>query len=112
MIRACQGHSTSSVTTSSMEDTWTPIDTEGIYLYHGTKSSNVESILRSGLNSGTRTHVHLAESPNSNIGKRYNVDTLLKIDGTKLKQLGVKVYRSSNGMLLAQSIPVEAITIM
>jgi putative RNA 2'-phosphotransferase len=111
-IRACQGHSTASgVDVHHLEKTWVRIDTQNIILYHATRKKNVPSILAKGLLPGRRTHVHLADSENSKVGKRQNVDVLLKIDGNTLHQLKIPVYRSSNGVLLAKEIPPEAISI-
>jgi putative RNA 2'-phosphotransferase len=107
-IRACQGHSAEGmpVTREALENSWRrvqPVDE----LWHGTNLAVLDAILRTGLQPGRRTHVHLAPSPNSQVGRRSRVDVLLGIDPAKL---GQPVFQAPNGVLLVRSVPPGAIS--
>ncbi|HTW97898.1 MAG TPA: RNA 2'-phosphotransferase, partial [Acidimicrobiales bacterium] len=56
-----------------------------------------------------RSHVHLAPSPDSSVGKRASADVLLEISSERLAQAGIVVYRSPNGVLLVRLVPVAAL---
>ncbi|GAA0947920.1 RNA 2'-phosphotransferase [Kribbella koreensis] len=107
-IRACQGHSAAGmpVTREALENSWRrvrPVEE----LWHGTNQAVLEAILREGLQPGRRTHVHLAPSRNSHVGRRSRVDVLLGIDPAKLDQ---PVFQAPNGVLLVRSVPPGAIS--
>lgn len=108
-IRACQGHSIAGtpVTLAALEASWEP--TSPHRLWHGTSLAAVPGIGRSGLEPGTRTHVHLAARPDSKTGKRANVEVLLEISGPRLRRAGIEVHRAPNGVLLARHVPAAAI---
>jgi putative RNA 2'-phosphotransferase len=76
-------------------------------LWHGTNKAALDAILREGLHPGRRTHVHLAPSPDSPVGRRSKVDVLLGIDPAKL---GQPVFQAPNGVLLVRSVPAGAIS--
>jgi putative RNA 2'-phosphotransferase len=109
-IRACQGHSLAGmpVTRKALENSWRQV-TPPELLWHGTTTSALDAILREGLLPGRRTHVHLAPSPNSHVGKRSAVEVLLGIDPAKL---GRPVFEAPNGVLLVRSVPSEAIRLI
>ncbi|MEV6417334.1 RNA 2'-phosphotransferase [Kribbella sp. NPDC051718] len=107
-IRACQGHSAQGmpVTREALENSWRrvhPVDE----LWHGTNLGVLDVILRDGLQPGRRTHVHLAPSPNSPVGRRSRVDVLLGIDPA---QLDGPVFEAPNGVLLVREVPPRAIS--
>jgi putative RNA 2'-phosphotransferase len=106
-IRACQGHSVEGmpVTREALENSWRRV-VPGELLWHGTSSAVLEAIRRDGLRAGRRTHVHLAPSRNSHVGKRSRVDVLLGIDPAKL---GQPVFQAPNGVLLVRDVPARAI---
>ena len=52
-----------------------------------------------------RTHVHLAESAHSHVGKRANVAVLLHVDPTRVDGLWV----SPNGVWLTRFVPPAAL---
>ena len=110
-IRACQGHSAHGmpVTRDALEATWERIDPEGD-LWHGTSLAALPGIGRSGIRPGARTHVHLADSTASRVGKRANVDVLLRVSAARLRAAGVPVYRAPNGVVLVEHVPVDAVT--
>ena len=104
-IRACQGHSLDGmpVTREALENSW-----ERVYpaelLWHGTNRAALAAIQREGLRAGRRTHVHLAPSKDSHVGRRTRVEVLLGVDCGDLA-----VYRAPNGVLLTREVPADAI---
>lgn len=109
-VRACQGHSTAGtpVTAEALEASWTERASDEP-LWHGTASAALAGIARDGILPVTRTHVHLAEELTSKVGKRANVDVMLKVDALRLRACGVSVFAAPNGVLLARQVPREAI---
>ena len=109
-VRACQGHSTAGtpVTAEALEASWTERASEAP-LWHGTASSALTGIAQSGILPIARTHVHLAEELTSKVGKRANVDVMLKIDARRLRACDVAVFNAPNGVVLARRVPREAI---
>jgi putative RNA 2'-phosphotransferase len=108
-IRASQGHSLAGtpVTREALEASWRRI--EPARLFHATFVEAIEGIARAGLLPGKRTHVHLASSNDSHVGKRGAIGVMLVVDGARLKDAGVAVFESDNGVLLARAVPREAI---
>ncbi|HMK95930.1 MAG TPA: RNA 2'-phosphotransferase [Acidimicrobiales bacterium] len=109
-VRACQGHSLANmpVTREALEASWQVVPPE-TPLWHGTKVAAVEGIARDGIVPGLRSHVHLAEAPDSRVGKRSLVDFLVEVSPALLAQAGVAVFRSQNGVLLVRHVPRAAI---
>lgn len=110
-IRCCQGHSLQGmpVTREALEASWEE-DRRIDPIWHGTNQEALESIAREGLLPGGRTHVHLAEETDSRVGKRAGVGVLLRVDPVRLREQGVGLYRSPNGVLLARTVPPDCIT--
>jgi putative RNA 2'-phosphotransferase len=110
-IRACQGHSLAGmpVTLEALEASWT-LDLRDEPVWHGTHLSAVAPIAREGIHAGERTHVHLAAETDSTVGKRANVDVMLRVDPARLRAEGIGLYRSGNGVLLARRVPATCIT--
>lgn len=104
-IRAVQGHSVK--VEIKMED-YIP---DG-YLYHGTIESNVNSILKEGLKSQSRIHVHLSKDIEtaSNVGMRRGKPIVLQIDARKMRADGLKLYEAKNGVVLVDEVPPQYIT--
>ena len=103
-IRASQGHSI------QVELGYSPKKPPQ-YLFHGTHRRNVESILKNGINKGSRHHVHL--SPDRETAKivalrRGRDFVLLKILAEKMSQTK-DFYESTNGVWLTDHIPPEFI---
>jgi putative RNA 2'-phosphotransferase len=105
-LRACQGHSRAGmpVTLEALEASWSA-DLRETPIWHGTRAATVAAILRDGLLPGPRTHVHLAPSPDSPIGKRARVEVLLEVSPPRLRAAGLTLFRSPNGVLLARAVP-------
>lgn len=108
-VRACQGHSSGVVSTEAMEASWTELEASDGLVWHGTSVDAIDGIAKSGIVSVSRTHVHLAESTNSTVGKRANVDVLLGVSIAAMRAAGERLWKSPNGVILARHVPVSAI---
>lgn len=109
-IRASQGHSLDGmpVTLDALEASWS-LYTSDTSIWHGTRPDVVESIARSGILRGARTHVHLADSTKSRVGKRAQVGVLLEVCPGRLRRAGLTVFRSPNGVILTRHVPPSCI---
>lgn len=109
-VRACQGHSTDNmpVTLEALEASWRVYEESGS-LYHGTTVEATEPISREGLIPQKRTHVHLAPSLDSKVGKRSATPVVLEISCARLRAAGEKIYEASNGVVLVRRVPVSTI---
>lgn len=105
-LRACQGHSTEGmpVTCDALEASWEHHVGDGS-LWHGTTVEAVTGIVREGIRSVGRTHVHLAEGTESKVGKRAQVAVLLEVSAVKLRAAGLGIFQSSNGVVLVRHVP-------
>lgn len=109
-IRATQGHSTApgAVSLEALEASWVHYDGAGP-LWHGTNPAAIEGIAREGIVAVTRTHVHLAAATDSQVGKRANVAVLLEVSPARLREAGLGIFVSPNGVVLVRSVPVACI---
>jgi len=100
-IRAAQGHSTESVAITYAEK----LPTE--FLYHGTASRFLESILKEGLKPGERQYVHLSEEVQTAtaVGQRYGKPVVLTIEALRMHRKGFNFYQAENGVWLTQKVP-------
>lgn len=111
-IRACQGHSALGqvgVAVEALEASWEE-HVGDAPLFHGTAVDAALSIAREGIKAQKRSHVHLAPSAESKVGKRWNVDLLLVIDPARVRAHGLKLWASANGVVLARRIPADCVT--
>lgn len=105
-VRACQGHSLegSPVTQEALEASW--VVWEGTTsVWHGTTREALPGIARAGLLPQRRTHVHLADQPDSRVGKRSNTPVLLEVDPQRVRAAGSPIFQSPNGVLLVRAVP-------
>ena len=109
-VRCSQGHSTAGtpVTAEALEATWTPWGGDDI-VFHGTYDGAVDGIAAGGIVPQARTHVHLAASPDSKVGKRSRVHLLLHVSVARLAEAGIGLFEAPNGVLLARRVPVDCI---
>lgn len=109
-IRASQGHSLEGmpVTQEALEASWT-IFAGDESLWHGTRTDTIENIARAGILRGGRSHVHLAETKESQVGKRANVSVLIEVSPAKLRAAGQTIYKSPNGVVLCRHVPPACI---
>lgn len=107
MIRANQGHSVK-VYLGLKECTPPRV------LYHGTGEKYLESILREGLKSKSRIHVHLSSDKDTavDVGKRHGKPVVLKVEADLMYSKGYKFYLSENCVWLCDSVPVEYISVL
>ncbi|MDO7930376.1 RNA 2'-phosphotransferase [Pseudomonas sp. KFB-139] len=101
-IRAVQGHSTASVSLQHIEKK--PPE----FLYHGTATRFLESIMQQGLIAGSRHHVHLSQeiATATSVGKRYGVPVVLKIEALRMYQQGLKFFQAENAVWLTEHVPI------
>ena len=107
-VRASQGHSTENmpVTIEALEASWRPY-TAGGSLWHGTTVEATAPIAREGLSPQKRTHVHLAPSLESKVGKRAATPVMLEISAERLREAGQGVWEAQNGVVLVRHVPVS-----
>ena len=76
-------------------------------LYHGTAQENKTSIMTSGINSGSRQHVHLSENMDTatNVGSRHGEPIVLKVRTKEMHDDGFKFYLSRNNVWLTDHVP-------
>ncbi len=99
-IRANQGHS---IKVDLGLEELTPPE----YLYHGTASRFMESILDEGLKPSGRQHVHLSADYETavKVGRRHGSPVVLVIDTKLMHEDGYRFYRSANNVWLTDSVP-------
>lgn len=102
-IRAAQGHSIPGIAINFSEEA--PPET----LYHGTATRNLASIRRSGLIPGERLYVHMSTDASTalEVGRRYGVPVIIRIDAKKAHADGIQFFKSENGVWLAKNVPTE-----
>lgn len=101
-IRASQGHSV------DVELGYLPqIPPE--FLYHGTGSQSVESILKAGLERGSRQHVHLSADIDTavKVGSRHGKPVVFNVFSGDMDKKGHVFYISANGVWLTDAVPSE-----
>ncbi len=105
LIRAVQGHSTTSVdiTLNKLKPP--------TYLYHGTAQRFIDSIKEQGLISKDRQYVHLTENRDTalTVGARYGKPEILVIDALKMHDSGFEFFQAENGVWLSKHVPIEFI---
>ncbi len=106
-IRANQGHSISvDLALQALE----PPEK----LYHGTATRCLDSILRDGLQSRGRHHVHLSKDIATalNVGQRHGKPTVLEIEAQRMMLEGYRFYCSANGVWLTDEVPPQYFSVM
>jgi len=102
-IRANQGHSRRVAVDLGLPPAMPPP-----ILFHGTPAGNLESIMRDGLRSPSREHVHLSlDVPTAvRVGKRRSQDVVvLRVAAGEMAEAGHTFYRSDNGVWLTATVP-------
>lgn len=102
MIRASQGHS---VQIDLGYESKIPPDV----LFHGTAVKNVDSVLASGIEKRSRTHVHLSKDIETaiNVGQRHGKPFVFKIAAGQMHLDNFKFFLSENGVWLTDHIPAK-----
>lgn len=109
-VRACQGHSlaNAAVTREGLERSWLAHEGDAS-LWHGTSRAAIDGIAAEGILPIARTHVHLAPSDASIVGKRAVVALLLEVDPTRLRAAGIGIFVAPNGVVLVREVPAACI---
>ncbi|WP_046754948.1 RNA 2'-phosphotransferase [Kordia jejudonensis] len=78
------------------------------YLYHGTVAKFLESIQATGLQKGSRHHVHLSADKETaiNVGSRRGKPIILTIKSGEMHAKNHTFYQSENGVWLTDEVPV------
>lgn len=99
-IRANQGHSIK--VDLDLEPTNPPE-----YLYHGTATKNLASIMDKGIIKGQRHHVHLSlDIPTAKaVGMRYGKPIILKVHAGKMTEDGYPFFITENKVWLTDHVP-------
>lgn len=107
-IRANQGHSIPGVVIV-ME---TPEPPE--FLYHGTATQFLDTIMKEGLKPMSRQFVHVSPDYATavKVGSRHGKPVVLKIRARDFKNDSNELYRSSNGVWQAREVPPEYFTVL
>jgi putative RNA 2'-phosphotransferase len=112
-IRASQGHAREGmpVTLEALEASWA-VFAEDAPVFHGTSQGALAGIREKGILPGARTHVHLARTKDSKVGKRANVSVLVEVSPARVRAHGLVLFESANGVILARQVPPDCITRM
>lgn len=107
-IRANQGHSIDGVELN-MESPEPPE-----YLYHGTATRFLDSILREGLKPMNRQWVHISPDFETAVmvGRRHGQPVVLEIRARQFVDDGHELFRSANGVWQAKAVPTEYFTVL
>lgn len=106
-IRANQGHSIPCVVIE-MEAPEPPE-----FLYHGTATRFLDTIMKDGLKPMTRQFVHISPDYETavKVGQRHGKPVVLKIRAKDFVDEGNELFRSSNGVWQARYVPPAYFTI-
>ena len=106
-IRANQGHSIPNVSVK-MESPAPPQ-----YLYHGTASRFLPSILKEWLKPMSRQFVHISTDYDTAVmvGKRHGTPVVFVMRAADFVADGHELYRSSNGVWQAKAVPPEYLSV-
>jgi putative RNA 2'-phosphotransferase len=108
LIRANQGHNKNLNVKVEMEEA-----PRMEILYHGTATENVPYIMKDGLISKSRQHVHLSKDVETakQVGSRHSKNiTILKIDSARMRGDGIKIWISANGVYLTDLVDPKYIS--
>jgi putative RNA 2'-phosphotransferase len=106
-IRASQGHSTNI-------ELNIPVSAPPEFLYHGTVTRFLPSILEAGLIPGERHHVHMSENVfvAETVAARHGKGIVtLRIEAQEAEAAGVVFMRSENGVWLAKHVPATFLSV-
>ncbi|MFT4072729.1 MAG: RNA 2'-phosphotransferase [Dysgonamonadaceae bacterium] len=103
-IRANQGHSININLALSPSE---PPE----YLYHGTATRFLSSIMEEGITKGSRQHVHLSKDKETatKVGSRHGKVIVLTIMTSQMYKDGILFYQSDNGVWLTDYVDVKYI---
>ena len=104
-IRANQGHSI------DIDLALTPVEPPE-FLYHGTATRFLSSIMEQGIVKGSRQHVHLSKDKETavKVGSRHGKPVVLTIMSGRMYEEGILFYQSDNGVWLTDYVDVKYIS--
>jgi len=100
-IRAVQGHSIPGIDLKLSSSIPPP------FLYHGTSSRFIDSILKDGIQKRSRNHVHLSADKETakKVGSRHGGKTvIIEIDTEKMLNSGIEFFQAANGVWLVDFV--------
>ena len=102
LIRANQGHSMP--VNVPLTETEPPE-----FLYHGTATASVDSILQGGIQKMNRMYVHLSDNKGTalQVGKRHGAPVILTVASGKMKEDGHRFFLSANQVWQVGFVPKE-----
>ena len=105
-IRANQGHSL------KVNMRFEPVEPPQ-YLYHGTATRFVTTILREGLKRQNRQFVHLSIDTDTaaKVGQRHGNPAILQIPARSMHRDGYQFFQSQSGVWLSKDIPPQYLKI-
>ena len=82
------------------------------FLWHGTASRFLGSIMQEGLKPMSRQYVHLSPDAETarKVGLRHGKPVILQISAGEMAQEGFRFYRAENGVWLTDTVPVRYIS--
>jgi putative RNA 2'-phosphotransferase len=106
-IRASQGH------TVEVDLGLAPLQPPD-FLFHGTASRFLDSVMATGLERRSRHHVHLTYNVATGeaVGRRYGKPVILRIDAAAMAAQGHVFFRSANNVWLVDAVPATFIEVM
>jgi len=106
-IRANQGHSIN-------VDLALQASTPPKYLYHGTATRFLDSIMASGLEKRNRQHVHLSSdrATATKVGSRHGKPVILKVQAKRMSEMGQKFFLSKNHVWLTSDVPTKFLEVL
>jgi putative RNA 2'-phosphotransferase len=101
-IRANQGHST------EVDLMLEPVEPP-LTLFHGTAGKNIASILETGIDRGSRHHVHLSQDAETarKVGARHGKPVILVVQAQAMFAAGFVFFKSENNVWLTDHVPPE-----
>lgn len=101
-IRAAQGHSV------PVELGLQPVAPPA-FLFHGTATRFLDSILREGLKPQSRQQVHLSADSETatKVGQRHGKPVVLRVDAGRMFEAGHAFIQADNGVWLTDRVPPE-----
>ncbi|QMW05558.1 RNA 2'-phosphotransferase [Spirosoma foliorum] len=78
-------------------------------LFHGTGEKSVQSILDTGLEKGSRQHVHLSSDINTaiKVGQRHGKPFVFKVFAEQMYNDKFEFFISDNGVWLTDNVPIN-----
>jgi putative RNA 2'-phosphotransferase len=78
-------------------------------LFHGTASKNITSILETGIDRGSRHHVHLSMEAQTarRVGARHGKPVILKVQSREMFTARFEFFKSENNVWLTEHVPAK-----